>query len=360
MKPDQQLFLRFLRAGLWNEKIEYRLRRNEFLQLVSDARKQAVRGLVGHAMLSSELLHPKIAQKVQNTLFSIARQNMKMDYVVALSVVKLREAGIEPMLLKGQGVASYYHQPLLRTSGDIDLYVNPAKYREAFDILTGSLKNISSSEFIAEGKHSTIITEEILIELHQYVDRLTPKYDPIFQKIVEESLLSGYVEVKVDNTLVRTPDSTFSAMFIFEHIWSHFVATGIGFRQICDWVVFLHSNKDTIDKERLRGMIESLNLMKPWQVFGTLAVGCLGLRADEMPFYDPSFTKAMTKVLKMVMKEGNFGHEWEARWRESGNKVKDTLQHFVVISRRYVKMISMFGDIAFQEYKTKVLHHLSH
>ena len=176
--------------------------------------------------------------------------------------------------------------------------------------------------------------------------------------MTKETICSNVDTMQLDGVSVTLPDPTFNAMFIFEHIWSHFVAAGVGFRQICDWAVFLQANKSKIDLGKLDSMLISLDLLKPWKVFGWIAVNFLGLSRDDMPFYDTLVSNLSKKVLGMVMKEGNFGHEWEERWYESGHKLVDVVKHFLIITRRYLKVVPMFGNIAFQEYKTKVLYHL--
>ena len=364
MKPDQQLFLRFLRTGLWNEKIEYRLRRNEFLHLVSDARKQAVRGLVGHAMLSSELLHPKIAEKVQNTLFSIARQNMKMDHIVAESVSRIREEGIEPVLLKGQGVASYYHEPFLRESGDIDLYVKVEDAARAFDSLltldgaTGVAGADGQEDFSETEKHRHLSVNGIIIEVHRFSDVLPREYDSTYQGISDSGLGSNHVIKTFEGVEVRTPEPTFNAFYIFLHLWRHFVAVGVGFRQVCDWAVLLRANAGALDMDRLRSWLESLDLMRPWKVFGQVAVEFLGLPGDCMPFLDASELKRARKVVRFMMREGNFGHEREDRWSTTGNRFLDTAKVFFLSTFRYCRMFLMFGKVAFREYKSRIYYYI--
>src|SRR5439155_15351053 len=49
----------------------------------------------------------------------------------------LRDAGIEPILIKGWSVARLYPHPTLRAYGDVDLLVKPADYLAASEILNG-------------------------------------------------------------------------------------------------------------------------------------------------------------------------------------------------------------------------------
>lgn len=50
----------------------------------------------------------------------LEQRNQAMNYFIGVVVEKMREAGIETLLLKGQGVAQCYVRPLWRSCGDVD------------------------------------------------------------------------------------------------------------------------------------------------------------------------------------------------------------------------------------------------
>src|SRR5258706_1029919 len=47
----------------------------------------------------------------------------------------MRVAGVEPILLKGWGIARMYPQPALRPYGDFDLFVRPRDFRAAQSVI---------------------------------------------------------------------------------------------------------------------------------------------------------------------------------------------------------------------------------
>lgn len=358
METYPEHFCTVLRSGLWRTKLEMKLTPAEKRRIWDDAAKQTVIGLIANAFLSESDTPPKTAEVLQKKILKIAANNFKHNSVLADSVMSLEAQSIHPVLLKGQGVGSYYNEPLLRESGDIDLYVGKGKYREAFETLRASLKVVQEAVFEENEKHSHLIVDGIPMELHQFSDVLPRKYDSVYQKISDSCLAGNHVMVNIGGVDVRTPEPTFNAFFIFNHLWRHFIAVGVGFRQICDWTVFLHANKGKIELAQLEGMLRPLDLMKPWKVFGNIAVRMLGLPETEMPFYDPAYQKEAGKVLEMVMKEGNFGHEREERWKESNSSLLDLLRVFCISTWRYMKLFPMFGNLAFQEYIMRLRTHL--
>jgi hypothetical protein len=50
-------------------------------------------------------------------------------------VQELREYGIDPVLLKGQGIAKYYPVPELRQCGDIDIYVGENHFAKTCEVI---------------------------------------------------------------------------------------------------------------------------------------------------------------------------------------------------------------------------------
>jgi hypothetical protein len=352
------LFCSVLRAGLWNKVPDADMRGADFNRIWVDAQKQAVSGLVAQGLINTSHMHPKTLEVLQRKILSIAAMSFKISHILADAVKALRNSGIEPILLKGHGVASYYHQPLLRECGDIDLYVRHDEYRRAFDILGERLKDVEEKEFEVQGKHSHLVIRGIPIELHQFSDVLPRKYNNRYQDISDTGLSSNHQILSVDNIRVRTPEPTFNTFFVFNHFWRHFIAVGVGFRQVCDWVVLLHSLKNSIDRDRLSIMLESLDLMKPWKAFSFIAVDLLGLPEEEMPFYDSSCSRLSRKIIQMMMREGNLGHERKERWMELGYPFLDKAKVFIVSTWRYMIMLFYFGGLAWHEYFFKLRNYI--
>ncbi|MBQ6254921.1 MAG: nucleotidyltransferase family protein [Bacteroidales bacterium] len=318
------------------------------------ARMQATRGVVGQALLDSGVLSPEGEDAVSKRVLEIVANNLKLEKALAKSVGALREAGIEPVLLKGQGVASCYPQPLIRECGDIDLYVGKENYRKAFEVLSALSGGLNEEEFKPKSKHSHVEIEGIPVEAHQFSDALPPRYDRTYQEISDRCLSDGFVTLEFSGVPVRTPEPTFHAFFLFNHLWRHFFTEGVGFRQVCDWTMYLHVHKDSIDLNRLQDILESLDITTPWKVFGNIAVEVLGLPAEEMPFHEPKMSRRIGKVVRMMLKEGNFGHERKDWYELDRTSVWGLVKVFLSISRRYLGLFPVFGPVVLREYSARI------
>lgn len=277
------------------------------------ARKNAVLGIIIESLqfLPSSLLPPSdIAVGMKRYALSLIRSNMTMDRAAAKLTERFREHGIEGVVMKGQGVARYYRIPQIRQSGDIDFYVGKDLYRNAIRIAEEYLADKSSHDDENE-QHYMFWMDGVPVELHRLASKIyTPRRNRRFQKWIISRLENPEARrsIVIDNVEVSVPSYDFDAVYIFYHAWRHYIVSGIGLRQLCDWAMVLHSHYDDIDIDRLISNLHSFGMTKGWKLFGCIAVEYLGLPAAKMPLYDPSYSRKAAKTLASILEGGSFGH----------------------------------------------------
>ena len=356
MDKYTELFCSVLKAGLWGHHLDIRLGKEDFKHVWNDATRQVTRGLVGNVLVTSDAVPQGVADRIKDRLLLIGGENYKMARVLSKSLKILTDNGINPVLLKGHGVASNYREPSLRESGDIDLYVGVEDYRRAFDVLAPLSDPDGEFLFEAESKHSHIDINGIPVEIHRYCEVLPRRYNAFFQNLAGKGLSEGteLIDIADVDMKVRIPEPTFNAFFIFNHLWQHLVTEGVGLRQVCDWTMFLHANAGRIDEERLVSILEPLDLLRAWRVIGRVAVDVLGLPEEEMPLIADVSSKKVEKVVEMMMEEGNFGHEREDWWTVPRESFFDKVRVFFMILRRYLKLYPTFGKVVLHEYSDRM------
>ena len=96
------------------------------------AQKHAVNGLL-YRVLERHADKVRPPRQVLFNLYAqasrIKQRNEHLCYLNALCVQKFGEKGFRSAILKGMGVACYYPDPLLRISGDVDLWVEGGRER---------------------------------------------------------------------------------------------------------------------------------------------------------------------------------------------------------------------------------------
>lgn len=306
-------YLDLLRGALWNviPDVSKPFDWNEVLQIAENQSTlpvicQAALQMEGNSAPSLGFRPSMLAKLGENS-----RQYAILNEYMKRAIERMRVHGIEPVLLKGAGLAYNYPFPEFRQCGDIDLYVGLEHYhdgcaamREMTDFHNWGIENEKEMHYNIEKGDVIIETHRVTAILHDSKD------DAFYQKISVEGLSDDLHCVDIDGFMVTLPSDTFNVFYVFYHAWHHFLSSGVGFRQICDWSLLLHSLYGKIDLPKLKGYIDGLGLMKAWKTFGWIAVEKLGLPKEEMPFYDSSFSGGAAKVLEYIWKEGNFAGSW--------------------------------------------------
>ncbi len=217
---------------------------------------------------------------------------------------------IKAFLLKGQGVAQCYPNPLLRQSGDIDLlFLETGEYKKAVDELHKYF-SVPMTEVDPDRPHALFICKDIVVELHGdihgAINRKAMKNTMTWTKRMfaqNPSLICNIGEAKA-----VLPPVHFDALFIFLHAVRHYFGSAVGLRQLSDWMRYLYTHKGDIDRTELLKDIEYLGLTKVWSVFATMAVDYLGCPEEVMPLYNNRYKKDAKRLLRFILDSGNFGY----------------------------------------------------
>lgn len=338
MERVRRQFLELLRAGLWGEKADESLFRGDvrWKEILKIARQQTVQAVIFDSIetLPQEAWPPK---EVVHRLMMDRTRNVQMHGLLTRTINEvlsaLDPAGIPSVLLKGQGVAQNYARPESRSCGDIDLYVGEENFEKACKAIAG-LENKSMKIGVECDHHIQISLNSIEIELHKKADYMPiAKMDKDLQEWTVSSIDRNFGTSLLptwDNagTAVRLAPATFNAFFILHHAVRHMTTGGIGFRQLCDWTMYLHANHASIDTCLLQQKLDEYRMTAVWQEFGLIATNFLGLPSDELPLPPASMESSKTeRLLDQIFISGNFGHAdahrkdnsetgyWKRKWR---------------------------------------------
>lgn len=355
MKRYEQVFFSILRSGMWGNPVEIPEGFDGWDRVVRLAKTQSVLGVAGDVMLSDERISESMPVDMKGKLRSFMMNNMmthaKLNSVLAHVVSSLRNAGVPSVLLKGQGLASYYPKPELRQCGDIDLYVGQENYAKAYDVLKPLASEIDDRKAMDVGKHYHVSFGRIMIEVHRYCNEYpSKKLNDKFQAISKEGLSRGLVSFEAGGVRVDTPSDTFNAFYVFDHLFHHFLTSGIGFRQICDWMRFLYVRKDGIDKDGLRRLIEDMGMEAPWKAFGCVLVDVLGMPSEDFPLYDPSYEGKVDPIVRRILEEGNFGKERDVYKKRGSVYLLNKTRSFIAHVGRTFRLFLVFPSNAFAQF----------
>lgn len=314
INDSQKAFLTLVKAGLWEKEAKLlRFGKIDFAAISVMADAQGVTGLLAVGLEHADV-KPSLdrVMSIVGKAMKIERQNKAQNLFVEETVKKMREAGINILLVKGQGVAQCYERPLWRASGDVDFLLGPDHYKKAIEFL----QPLSSSNKPEErySRHLGMKIGELLVEVHGSLRTgLSARVDREVDAVQKDVLYGGKVRSWNNGSVqVLLPAPNEDVFLVFTHFIKHFYKGGMSLRQVCDWCRLLWTYRSDIKTDWLGQHLRKAGLMKEWRTFAALAVDFLGMPAEAMPIYDSRFKVKDSQLMELVLRGC------------SGNKIRDT------------------------------------
>lgn len=350
MTREQQTLLLLIGSALWNRPVDSLPEGCDWYAVYELAKKQTLTGLLADSiMLLPESSQPPadLLTRLRSFRINSIRTHAMLNARLADVLEIFRSKGIEPVLFKGQGLASNYPDPTARQCGDIDLYVG----RDYAAAATVAYENFGFQDHDSESiKHLHMSYKGVEVELHKIAETLpSVSRNRKYQEWTLRHLYGSDLRtVDIGGCDVTLPPYQFDCIYVLNHLWHHFINGGIGLRQVCDWTVYLHSFHNKIDTSVLEHDLKEFGLLKVWKMFSYIAVNTLGLPEEECPLYDGTCSVTAMKILGYIFEEGNFGrHSSRITSPRPKGYVAGKLYSFRNTGSRYVRLSRIVPDFAF-------------
>lgn len=306
------LFFTFLREGLClpENHLPQELSENEIGQLFMVAEEQTVSGLIVDAILRNNI---KIPQNWVFKAVGIETHIKQINHELNDNLKNLVNLPLKGyVVVKGQTIAAFYPNPLIRMSGDIDFLVY--NYPEAKELLEKEWRvelpfKLIDREYAFEHSGATY-------EIH---DQLLVFGCRRHQQIWNELMKCPSDYVNIEGRQIPTLAPTINSIYVFVHLFFHFVREGVSLRQFCDWAMVLHHCNNEINRAELEQALLQLDMVKAYKAMGCILVDDLGLPVANFPFkLDDTDRKWHGKILDDIFVGGNFGklrHQAKNSWK---------------------------------------------
>lgn len=233
---------------------------------------------------------------------------------------------IRTYVLKGIVVSECYPKPNHRRSADMDCFLLPLN-NDDVDVWEDGNKLMEQAGFEVKRnyyKNSTIYVPELTVENHHF---MTPyrgnKRMTRLEVLLQEMIKKDHGEDFFEGTHLYRPPVMFSAIFLIEHAYSHFLHEGLTWRHVLDWMMFSRKHADEIDWIRLESLIDEFGFRKFYRTYCRMGKLLMGEISDaELSDVDK---KMLSDVWdKLDLHESNMGvkgklelagNTWRARWK---------------------------------------------
>lgn len=357
-KSDRQ-FLELVRAGLQGDSPENALFAHENVNwpaVMKQAKRQAVLGIVyeGVTLLPAEC---RPDRQIILQLFActqlIEKENYKQNVALKEVVKRYQAEGLNPVLLKGQGLAQYYRIPLRRQPGDIDLFFND-QYAMANTLAKEwGMKPQPPTIYHRAFKYGKAEIENHQLYVYFYAARNRKRWDEVTRKIAltDEERLQG------DGFSVLVPQPQMNVLYVFLHFMHHFLGVGVGLRQVCDWINLWQTRGDAVDKELFLWAVRTLHIERAMTALAYIAERYLGLPTDIIPL-DTTSRRAKKDgeyMLADILRMGNFSHDTVMMKGFVRNRHLHNLKSYFSAFRRQLSLYRFFPSevIAYPAYWLK-------
>ena len=297
------------------------------------AEKQALTGIFLHDSWSDCLTEDEYYEWISE-IFLIEQDNKVLNKHIESLFSMLGRDGFRCCLLKGQGNAAMYPDPLKRSSGDIDVWVDSDK-----DTVYQYVKKMFPSEKESFKHIHFPLFDDVNVDIHFTPIKIYhPIYNRRFQQWIssqKEEQMSHFVKLSDVNVGIAVPTAAFNAVYQLGHIMIHIEDEGIGLRQFVDFFYVLKQlgtgNSDV--KESIRRTWKRLGMFKLAGAVMWIEKYLLGL-SDEYLIVSPDEKKGLL-LAEDILEGGNFGHSSKRQeFRKYGkiSKKMVDLWHLICLS----------------------------
>lgn len=220
----EDTFFALLRSALWGagEELPASLTSSELSNIMQMAEEQTVVGLAVDAIIQKNI---NIGKSAPIKLFALSQQiktaNIFLNKEIAEFVKLMDSNNVEYYIVKGQTVAALYREPYTRMPGDIDFYVKD--YKGTSETLSKEW-HITLPEKLID-KEASFTHNHSLYEIHKTFVEFGSKRH---QRYWDELTKTPPYPIDIDGVKVNTFEPTLYAVYVFLHLFFHFIREGVG------------------------------------------------------------------------------------------------------------------------------------
>ena len=283
---------------------------NEWQQLLALADRHEVLSLLEH-VLEVDRIPEEQRLAVQFKTARTVHKGIQLQVLNARLTALLEKEGIVAVTLKGCAVARFYPTPELRKTSDLDLFVaNEDEAGRAIQILCENGFR-PSSEWHANHHFVLVSDKKEVVELHTtWTEAFKEKHlNQYLEKLQEESIQHCHL-VEFQGFKMYAYETAWQAYYLMIHMLQHFVGSGFGLRNLCDWVVLWENCDDEEARKDFRKMVCESGTAEFAKAITSICVSYLDLAQEKspIPVGNAVEREVADELLRDILDAGEFGY----------------------------------------------------
>ena len=250
-------------------------------------------------------------QMLQSKTARTVHKAIRLQVLNARLTGILEKEGILAVTLKGCTIARFYPVPEYRKTADIDLFV--ADQEEAMRALQILEANGFHPSEEWHANHHVILNsvKKEVVELHTtWAEEFKKKHlNQSLEKLQKESVYHCQ-RIDFQGLKVYAYEIPWQGFYMLIHMLQHFVGSGFGLRNLCDWVVLWENCDDAKEREDFWKMACESGTAEFAKAVTAICVNYLGLSKEKspVPAENPVEQEVVDDLLRDIMDAGEFGY----------------------------------------------------
>ena len=266
-------------------------------------------------LLDNILNYDLLSLALQNRLFKKTAQTVQKG--IKLQVMNtqinnlLLNKNIDAITLKGYSIARFYPVPEYRKSTDIDLLLlDKDQLAQAEQLLYSNGFTRSNDQF---GNHHIVMMSEDgeTLELHTSlaIDFKDDRLNDYLSWMHKQSRKHCYTYKDEEHSII-VYDTAWQGFYLMVHMIQHFVGSGFGLRNLCDWVVLWQNCEEESEREEFWQMAQESGTMEFAATITAICVDKLGLDLIKSPVPQEDLASKIQadELLEDILNAGEFGY----------------------------------------------------
>ncbi|MCC8151505.1 MAG: nucleotidyltransferase family protein, partial [Lachnospiraceae bacterium] len=283
MKKTEDIMLQLVGRALFGVPADFDPADTDWEDLCAECMNQALTLLIWDVLTDTERSHlpEAVSSRWEQAAMLQMMSNEQLLYEQEQVIRVLSDADIPCVILKGSSSASCYPDPALRNMGDIDLLVEPEEQLAAVH----ALQEYGYGDVLSEDHHChmTLSRDAFTVEVHREPNGLFLNENRESLRKIRDYLDDAVARRQYVNGLPFPADDQQAAILLL-HKLEHFLTSGLGLRQMCDWAVFVEKKLDTALWETLEPLLSEFGILYFAGIITKACVDYLGLPADSAPW----------------------------------------------------------------------------